>query len=162
MPVEVHIREDGPASVVEFVGALDSSLPAETRRDIVSLIKPGCHVVFDLSGLDHLSGTGLRMLLLFIRAVQAVGGTVAGAGVPQELRDIAAAAGFLELFQRGPPVVALVMPCPPPVARVDIYPTHHHAGFALRPGFPLPFGSIALSSCRCSNSTSWSTRARTP
>ena len=35
------------------------------------------------------------------------------------------------------------LPCqtPPPVARVDIYPTHHHAGFALRPGFPLPFGA---------------------
>jgi len=48
MLLEVHIRENGPASVVEFAGALDSSLPAETRRDIVSLIKPGCHVVFDL------------------------------------------------------------------------------------------------------------------
>jgi anti-anti-sigma factor len=82
MLLEVHIRENGPASVVEFAGALDSSLPAETRRDIVSLIKPGCHVVFDLSGLDHLSGTGLRVLLLFIRAVQAVGGMVAGAGMP--------------------------------------------------------------------------------
>ena len=144
MPVEVHIREDGPASVVEFVGALDSSLPAETRRDIVALIKPGCHVVFDLSGLDHLSGTGLRMLLLLIRAVQAVGGTVAGAGVPQDLRDIAAAAGFLELFQQAPSVVPPVMPSPPPVARVDIYPTHHQAGFALRPGVPLPFGATVL------------------
>ena len=37
MPVEVHIREDGPASVVEFVGALDTSLPAQARRDIVAL-----------------------------------------------------------------------------------------------------------------------------
>ena len=91
-----------------------------------------------------LSGTGLRMLLLFIRAVQAVGGTVAGAGVPQELRDIAAAAGFLELFQQAPSVVPPVMPSPPPVARIDIYPTHHHAGFALRPGFPLPFGATVL------------------
>src|SRR5215475_1398947 len=92
MPVEVHIRESGPASVVEFVGALDSSLPAETRRDIVALIKPGCHVVFDLSGLDQLSGTGLRMLLLLIRAVQAIGGTIVGVDVSQDLRDLAAAA----------------------------------------------------------------------
>src|SRR5215510_5245692 len=72
MPVEVHIREDGPASVVEFVGALDSSLPTETRRDIVALIKPGRHLILDMSRLSDLSGTGLRMLLLFIRAAQAV------------------------------------------------------------------------------------------
>jgi isoamylase len=144
MPLEVHIREDGEATVVEFVGALDSSLPAETRREIVALIKPGCRMVFDLSRLSQLSGTGLRMLLLFIRAAQAVGGTVAGAGVPRDLRDIAAAAGFLELFQQAPSVVPPVMPSPPPVARVDIYPTHHHAGFALRPGFPLPFGATVL------------------
>ena len=97
MPVEVHIREDGLVSVVEVFGALDSSLPVETRRAIISLIKPGCYVVFDLSGLDHLSGTGPRMPLLLIRAVQAVGGAVAGASVPQEIRDIAAAAGFLGL-----------------------------------------------------------------
>ena len=84
------------------------------------------------------------MLLLLIHAVQAVGGTVAGAGVPQELRDIAAAAGFQELFQQAPLVVPPVMPSPPPLARVDIYPTHHHAGFALRPGFPLPFGATML------------------
>ena len=141
MPVEVHIREDGPTAVVELVGALDSSLPAETRCDIVDLIKPGCHLVFDLSGLVHLSGTGLRMLLQLIRAVQAVGGTVAGVAIPQDLKDIASAAGFIELFQQAPAVVPLVMPSLPHVARIDVYPTHHHAGFALRPGFPLPFGA---------------------
>jgi hypothetical protein len=73
MPMEVHIREDGPASVVEFVGALDTSLPAEMRRDIVALIKPGRHLILDMSRLRDVSGTGLRMLLLLIRAAQAVG-----------------------------------------------------------------------------------------
>jgi glycogen operon protein len=144
VPFEVHIRQEGPASVVAFTGALDSSLPAETRRDVVALVKPGCQLVFDLSGLARLSGTGLRMLLLLIRAVQGMGGTVAGAGVPQELRDIAAAAGFLELLQQPPSDLPPVVPGPSPVARVDIYPTHHHAGFALRPGFPLPFGATEL------------------
>jgi hypothetical protein len=40
-------------------GRLDQ-IPA--RRD-VAFIKPGCHLVFDLTGLGHLSGTGLCMLL---------------------------------------------------------------------------------------------------
>src|SRR6266566_4874293 len=144
MPLEVHIREDGSATVVELVGTLDSSLPTETRQHILSRIKPGRRVVVDFSRLSQLSSTGLRMLLLLSRYVQALGGTVAGAGAPQELRDIAEAAGFLHLFQQAPSAAAHVTPGSPPMARVDIYPTHHHAGFALRPGFPLPFGATVL------------------
>ena len=34
------------------------------------------------------------------------------------------------------------MPGMPPSVRVDIYPTRHYGGFALRPGFPLPLGAI--------------------
>jgi isoamylase len=144
MPLEVHIREDGSATVVELVGTLDSSLPTETRQHILSRIRPGRRVVVDFSRLSQLSSTGLRMLLLLSRYVQALGGTITGAGAPQELRDIAEAAGFLHLFQQAPPAAAHVTPGAPPMARVDIYPTHHHAGFALRPGFPLPFGATVL------------------
>jgi isoamylase len=144
MPLEVHIRENGSATVVELVGTLDSSLPTETRQRILSRIKPGCGVVIDFSRLSQLSGTGLRMLLLLSRYVQLLGGAIAGAGAPQELRDIAEAAGFLHLFQQAAPAAAHIMPSAPPMVRVDIYPTHHHAGFALRAGFPLPFGATVL------------------
>src|SRR5262245_61099293 len=137
MPLEVYIREDGSATVVELVGTLDSSLPTETRQRILSLIKPGCRVVVDLSRLSQLSGTGLRMLLLLSRYAQLMGGTIAGAGAPQELRDIAEAAGFLHLFQQAAPTASHVTLGAPPMVRVDIYPTHHQAGFALRPGVPL-------------------------
>ena len=143
MPVEVHIREDGPASVVEFVGALDTSLPAQARRDIVALIKPGRHLILDMSRLSDVSSTGLRMLLLFIRAAQAVGGTVAGAGVPRALRDIAAAAGFLELFQQAPSVV----PChakSPSRGAGRYLPDPPPCRLRAAAGFPLPFGATVL------------------
>ena len=48
------------------------------------------------------------------------------------------------LPRQGVRLAAHVLPAVPPMPRVDIYPTHHHAGFALRPGFPLPFGAIVL------------------
>jgi isoamylase len=144
MPLEIHIQEDGSATVVELVGTLDSSVPMETRQRILSHIKPGCRVVVDLSRLSRLSGTGLRMLLLLSRYVQVLGGEISAAGAPQELRDIAEAAGFLHLFQQAAPAVAGVTPRIPPTVRVDVYPTHHHAGFALRPGAPLPFGATVL------------------
>ena len=145
MPLEVHIREDGSATVVEFVGRagqLSSSGNAPRHR---RLIKPGRQVVIDMSRLSQLSGTGLRMLLLLIRAVQAVGGAIAGAGVPQELRDIAAAARSSwscssEVRQSSPRSV----PGLPPMARVDILPDPPPCRFALRPGFPLPFGATPV------------------
>ncbi len=144
MPLEVHIREEGSTTVVELVSTLDSALPTETRQRILSHIKPGCRVVIDLSRLSQLSGTGLRMLLLLSRYVQALGGVISAAGAPQELRDIAEAAGFLHLFRQAPPVAPHVTLGAPPVTRINIYPTHHHAGFALRPGVPLPFGATVL------------------
>jgi isoamylase len=144
VPLEVYIREDGSATVIQLVGTLDSSLPTETRQHILSLIKPGCRVVVDLSRLSHLSGTGLRMLLQLSRYAQLLRGTISAAGAPPELRDIAEAAGFLHLFQQTAPTAARVMPGAPPMVRIDIYPTHHHAGFALRPGVPLPFGATML------------------
>ena len=99
MPLKAHIREEGSTTIVELVGTLDSSLPAEMRQRILSRIKPGCRVVVNCSRLSQISGTGLRMLLLLSRYVQALGGTVAAAGVPHELRDMAEAAGFLHLFR---------------------------------------------------------------
>ena len=78
MPVEVHIREERSATIIELVGTADSSLPTQTRQRILSLIKPGSHVVVDLSRLSQISGTGLRMLLLLWRYVQALGGDDCG------------------------------------------------------------------------------------
>ncbi len=84
---------------VELIGRLGSSLPAEVRNEVLSLVKPGCQMVLDLSRLRTVSGQGLRMLLLLCRQVSAVGGTLLADGATDELRDLAQCAGFGDLFR---------------------------------------------------------------
>ncbi|MCI0379025.1 MAG: STAS domain-containing protein [Gemmataceae bacterium] len=125
-----------------MAGKLDGSLPVESREQMLSLIQPGCRLVLDLSGLSEVSGVGVRMLLMFVRMVRAAGGTISATGVSRELSDLVEAAGFLQLFRQAAPAVA-----PPRRAaalRIDAYPTHRHGEFALRPGFPIPFGATPV------------------
>jgi isoamylase len=137
--VKVTVRKEGAAAVVELDGDLDSSMPEGVRRRIGALVSPGRSIVFDLSRVTRVSGTGLRMLLLLARHAQAVGATVSARAVPEELLETARAAGFLPLINR--PLSSA--PPPPPLrrARIDAYPTHRHDGFALRAGAPVPLGA---------------------
>src|SRR5690606_37657702 len=90
-----------------------------------------------------ISAVGLRMLLQLSRAVRSVGGSIRADNVPESLREMASAAGFLRVLnQPAPP--SLVEDFAPSRLRVDAYPTHEYAGYGLRAGRPLPFGATAV------------------
>ena len=126
---------------VELIGRLGSSLPAEVRNEVLSLVKPGCQMVLDLSRLRTVSGQGLRMLLLLCRQVSAVGGTLLADGATDELRDLAQCAGFGDVF-RGSLGRDSVLPITVPRRQlIDSYPTHSIAGYAVRVGRPFPLGA---------------------
>jgi glycogen operon protein len=141
--LDIRIRSEGTDTILELLGRLDGSMSPQQREQVLGVAKPGCRLVLDFAGLSEVSGPGLRMLLLYCRHVLAVGGTVSGTGISRELRDIAEAAGFARLFQQVPAVIKKSMPPPAPLT-IDAYPTHYDAGFALRPGFPLPFGATVV------------------
>src|SRR6478752_5481315 len=88
-------------TIIELEGKLDSSLPAELREEAISLAQPGCRLVLDLTGLKDISPTGVRMLLNFSRRVHAAGGTISAKGASPKLFEVAEAAGYLPLFQKG-------------------------------------------------------------
>ncbi len=137
--VRLTVREEAGATVVELTGALDSSLPDRIRQRIGALVTPGRSIVFDLSGVSRVTGTGLRMLLLLARHAHAVGAAVIAREVPEELLRTAQAAGFLPLITRPQP--GPLLPPARRMARIDAYPTHRHDGFALRSGSPVPLGA---------------------
>lgn len=135
--MSIRIQTEGPDTVVEFHGKLDSSLSQADRERVLSVVKPGCRLVLDGSRLSEISSAGVRMLLLLCRHVQAIGGTVSGIGVSTELKEIAEAAGFARLFRQVPTIAK--GPIPPTSQRlgIDAYATHYHAGCALRPELPM-------------------------
>lgn len=138
--MNVKIQANGKSTVIELAGKLDSSLPERERNRILAAVRPGCAFKLDCSRLTSVTSVGLRMLLLLARQVHAVGGSVEAIDVPPALRDAAEAAGFLALYQLAP-AGGGAPTRPHPMVRVDAYPTHHHAGFGLRPGFPMPLGA---------------------
>ncbi len=132
--------------MVELTGDLDSSLPSEAVEGLRSLASAGAQLVLDLAGVRNCSAVGLRLLVTLSRRVHTVGGTLAITGVPAELRDIADATGFADLFGDSVPARprSRTRPWAELLPRIDVYPTHYHGDFALRPGFPLPFGATAV------------------
>src|SRR5262245_22285827 len=140
--LSVRRRDSNGDTILELEGKLDSSLPAELREEALSLVAPGCRLVLDLSGLKEISPTGVRMLLMFFRRVRAAGGTISVKGASPKVFEVAEAAGYLPLFQKSAPVAPV--PTRAVVSRIDAYPTQTIAGFAVRPGSPMPFGATLV------------------
>jgi isoamylase len=143
-PLEVHYRGARPEAVIELAGCLDGTLPHAVRTEVLSNVKPGCHLRLDVSKLTAVSGAGVRMLLMLFRGVRAAGGTISAEGLSPELLDLAEAAGLLDLFRADAPTVACPISPPPVRQRIDAYPTHQYHGYALRAGSPLPFGATQV------------------
>ncbi len=93
----------------------------------------------DFTNLTGFSGMGLRRLLQFCRYVRSSEITLKGVGASHEIRNLAQAAGFMELV-RGAATEAAAISSTAPI-RVDVYATHNISGYTLRPGSPLPFGA---------------------
>lgn len=139
--MKIRIQNEGPDTTIEFRGKLDRSLSTQQREQLFASAKPGCRLLFDFSELHEISSAGLRMLLLYCRHVWAIGGAISLNGASQELKDIAEAAGFAWLLGQGSALVKKPIALTPQRMEIDAYPTNHYAGFALRPGFPIPFGA---------------------
>jgi isoamylase len=139
--LSVRTRTAGADTVVELSGKLSSTVPQDTRAKVIGLLEPGCRLVLDLSKLSEISGIGARLLLSFVRQVRAVGGTISATGVSPKLLDLVDAAGFLPLFQENLPASPISGVDRMEVPRIDAYPTHQVSGYAVRPGFPIPFGA---------------------
>jgi glycogen operon protein len=146
--VEVLVRSRGAATVVEVAGDLDRTLSNDTVQMLRALAQPGADLVVDLTRVGRVGAVGFRFLLGLKSRVRVVGGILTVAGASERVRDLAEATGFEALFRSTGGVVddARHGGAPPPERppRIDVYPTHFHDRFALRPGFPLPFGATPV------------------
>jgi anti-sigma B factor antagonist len=100
--MRVDVREAGePAAAVAVValqGDLDASTAPAIQQRLAPLVRPGCRILFDLSGVPYLSSAGLRLLLSTYRQVAGNGGRMALVGVAEEIRDLMSITGFLRFF----------------------------------------------------------------
>jgi len=96
--MELSTYRRGPVTVVALDGELDSSTGPATREKLVELVAEGGHVLLDLSRVSYMSSAGLRVMLLMYRQANETGTTLALTGIPDDVRGVMSATGFLHFF----------------------------------------------------------------
>jgi anti-sigma B factor antagonist len=94
----VNIRTAGDVHVVELQGELDANTSPVAQQQILPLATSGSRILLDMSGVSFMSSAGLRLLLSTYRQVASQGGTVALAGLSEDLKDTMSMTGFLSFF----------------------------------------------------------------
>jgi anti-sigma B factor antagonist len=96
--MDVKIREVGGVHVVELSGELDANTSPVAQQKILPLATEGSRILLDMGGVSFMSSAGLRLLLSTYRQVAAQKGTVALAGLSEDLQDTMSMTGFLSFF----------------------------------------------------------------
>lgn len=94
-----NVEQYNQITVLSLQGALNGAVVAAIQAQILSQIQNGQRVLLDLSGVQYLSSAALRFLLSLYRIVREKSGTMALAGLSEEVADIMAMTGFLDLFR---------------------------------------------------------------
>jgi len=123
----------GAITILQAHGRLDTASAPETDRRLATIIEGGARqVVLDLSGLEYVSSTGLRVLLTAAKRMKQAQGKMALAAPTSQVRQILDTTGFetiIPLFDTTEKAVESFMPAVP--------------GLTAQPNAPLPQLSFA-------------------
>src|SRR5262245_55151918 len=68
--MQVTLNKNGTILLIELEGRLDTSTPPEFETQLLDLIESGeTHLVFDLSRVEQVSASGLRVLIRAFKQV---------------------------------------------------------------------------------------------
>src|SRR5438270_13947824 len=96
--MEIEKYMHGPVIVITLDGELDSGTAPRVHEQIGDLVPAGSRVLINLSKTSYLSSAGLRVLLLLYRQAANNGTKLALACVPEDVRMVMSATGFLSFF----------------------------------------------------------------
>ena len=96
--MDVNITTTDGVHVVELSGELDANTSPVAQQQILPLAKEGAKILLNMAGVSFMSSAGLRLLLSTYRQVSTQQGTVALAGLSEDLKDTMSMTGFLSFF----------------------------------------------------------------
>lgn len=87
-------------SVVQIEGRLDTTNYNELEAQLSGLLdKNEINILLDLSGLEYVSSSGLRIFLMFLKKIRAVDGRLMLCGMTQDILEIFEISGFVNIFE---------------------------------------------------------------
>lgn len=98
--IQVNLKEEGPETVVELAGRLDTNTSPEFEKRIEPILKGDISKVkVDCTRLDYISSSGLRLLLMLHKNVKAKKGSLRLCGLNPTIREVFNVTGFASFFR---------------------------------------------------------------
>lgn len=94
------IKEEDNNLVMEFDGRLDTLASGEVGKQMQALYNcEGHNIVLDMTKLEYISSSGLRLLLELLKVAQPKGSRIFVKGISQKIRNVLEMAGFMNFFK---------------------------------------------------------------
>ena len=89
----------GKVLVLKPEGRLDSNTINAAETEMFSYLEKGeTRIVIDLSGLDYISSSGLRLVLMMGKRLSLKGGKLALCGLKPQIREVFEISGFISII----------------------------------------------------------------
>jgi anti-sigma B factor antagonist len=97
--LEISEKSVGNVNIISIGGRLDAYAANDVERKLDSLVTAGhVYLVVDLSRLEYISSSGLRVLLGAIKRVKKEQGDIRLACLQPSVKEVFDMAGFTQLF----------------------------------------------------------------
>lgn len=98
--LEVKIREEGPETVIELGGRLDTNSSPEFEKALEPVLTGNAlKVKMDCSRLQYISSSGLRLFLMLQKKMAAKKGSLRLCGLSPAIREVFNVTGFSAIFR---------------------------------------------------------------
>lgn len=98
--IEIVKSQKGGVLILKLRGRLDSISSPSLQNVVVEAVDDkNVKFLLDLSSLQYLSSSGMKVLLMTSRMLESLSGKLVLCAVPQEVRDVLKMTGGLPLFE---------------------------------------------------------------
>jgi anti-sigma B factor antagonist len=98
--MKTTLKEENNELVMYFDGRLDTAASPVVEKDIQPLLESdNKNIVLDCTKLEYISSSGLRLFLSVLKNTKAKGNHVYITGVSNDIRNVFAMTGFINLFE---------------------------------------------------------------
>ena len=96
----VDEEKTGNCTVITINGRLDTVTYSMLESRLIPLIDQGNHrILVDCSGMEYVSSTGLRVLLVGLKKITAANGKMVICSLRENIREIFDISGFSQIFK---------------------------------------------------------------
>ena len=97
--MNITITKESDISILSITGSLDTNTSKGAEDQMNKLIEEGrIKLLIDLSNLDYISSSGLRILLSTSKKLKSIGGQMRISGLNETVNEVFEISGFTMIF----------------------------------------------------------------